>query len=312
MPRCEAALSQYCKGNPMENEEVTNPAEEAVESSAPTPEVTDESEADELLEADADESAAEPDEEFIDIEKDGKTYKVPKSIEDLLMFQKDYTQKTQTLAEQRRELEAQRQATQWEAETKEALFNEKAQLVTVQQRLAQFQDVNWQAIAQQNPQQYVAARAEYDQLKEVHDGLSRHVEGREAELAQHREQSQATALTRAVEHLNKPRPDVGWDGKFDADKRSTLTKFGMQLGFTNEELTNTSHPLMIQTLNLARIGYEALRKQAATLKTQQPQANPVPQVKSGKSRPGVFNPDTLPPDQWVKWREKQIAKNRAS
>jgi hypothetical protein len=296
----------------MENDEVTNPAEDVAVSDTPTPEVTEPNEADELLEMDADESAVEPDEEFIDIEKDGKTYKVPKSIEDLLMFQKDYTQKTQTLAEQRRELEAQRQATQWEAETKEALFHEKAQLVTVQQRLAQFQNVNWQALAQQDMQQYAVLQAEYTELKDVNDRLSGHVEGREAQLAAHREQSQATALTRAVEHLNKPRPDVGWDGKFDADKRSTLTKFGMELGFTNEELTNTSHPLMIQTLNLARIGYEALRKQSATLKQTQPQANPVPQVKSGKSRPGVFNPDTLPPDQWVKWREKQIAKNRAS
>jgi hypothetical protein len=228
------------------------------------------------------------------------------------MFQKDYTQKTQTLAEQRRELEAQRQATQWEAETKDALFQEKAQLLSVRQRLSQFQDVNWQALAQQDMQQYVSAQAEYTQLKDVHDRLSGHVEGRESELAAHREQETATALTKAFEHLNRPNPSLGWDGKFDADKHRNLTKFGMQLGFSNEELTNTSHPLMIQTLNLARIGYEALRKQSATLKTQQPQANPVPQVKSGKSRPGVFNPDTLPPDQWVKWREKQIAKNKAS
>jgi hypothetical protein len=313
MPRCEAALSPYSKGYQMENEEVTNPAEEVAVSDAPTPEVTDESETELLGDETSDESAEEEiTEEFIDIEKDGKTYKVPKSIEDLLMFQKDYTQKTQTLAEQRRELEAQRQATQWEAETKEALFHEKAQLVTVQQRLAQFRDVNWQALAQQDMQQYAVLQAEYTQLKDVHDGLSRHVEGREAELAQHREQSRSTALTKALEVLNKPDPSLGWDGKFDADKRSTLTKFGMQLGFTNEELTNTSHPRMIQTLNLARIGYEALQKQAATLKKQQPQATPVPQVKSGKSRPGVFNPDTLPPEQWVKWREKQIAKNRAS
>jgi len=292
----------------MENEAVTNPAEEVVTNDAPTPEVT-ENEADELLEADADESAAETEEEFIDIEKDGKTYKVPKSVQDLLMFQKDYTQKTQTLAEQRRELEAQRQATQWETETREALFQEKAQLVTVQQRLAQFANVNWQALAQQDIQQYAAAQAEYTQLKDVHDRLSGHVEGRESELAAHREQATATALTKAIEHLNKPNPSLGWDGKFDADKRSNLTKFGMQLGFTNEELTNTSHPLMIQTLNLAKIGYEALQKQAASLK-QQPQANPVPQVAAGKSRSGPANPDKLPMDQWVKWRERQIAKSR--
>ena len=298
----------------MDTNEPTNPVAEAPEAEAPeVEEAAPELKAEDAEEADTEAEAPEEEEE-LDI--DGNPLRVPKTLAEKLkarmMMQADYTQKTQTLAEQRRALEAQRQATEWEAATRSELFQEEAQLFTIAQRLDQFQNVNWQAIAQQNPQQYVAARAEYDQLKEVHDRLSGHVESREAELAAHREQVTATALTRAVEHLNKPKPDIGWDGKFDADKRSTLTKFGMELGFTNEELTNTSHPLMIQTLNLARIGYEALRKQSATLKQTQPQANPVPQVKSGKSRPGVFNPDTLPPDQWVKWREKQIAKNRAS
>jgi len=295
----------------MENEAVTNPAEEVATSDTPTPEVTEAPDQEFLGDDDADESAAETNaEDFIDLEKDGKTYKVPKAVEDLLMFQKDYTQKTQTLAEQRREFEAQRQAMQWEAETKEALFNEKAQLQTVRQRLEQFQGVNWAALAQQDLQQHAVLQAEYTQLRDYHDRLSGHVEGREAELASYREQSTQTALTKAVEHLSKPKPDLGWDGKFDADRRSALTKFGLQLGFTNEELSNTSHPLMIQTLNLAKIGYEALKKQTSTLK-QQPQANPVPQVAAGKSRSGTADPDKLPVDQWVKWRERQIAKNRA-
>ena len=229
----------------MENEEVTNPAEEVAASDTPTPEVTDESEAELLGDETSDESAEETPEEFIDIEKDGKTYKVPKSIQDLLMFQKDYTQKTQTLAEQRRELEAQRQAVQWEQETTNALFREKAQLATVSERLEQFQNVNWQQLAQQDMQQYAVLQAEYTQLTDFHERLSGHVEGRQAELAAYREQTSANALAKALEHLNKPNPTVGWDGKFDAGKRQALTEFGMKLGFTNEELSNTSHPLMI-------------------------------------------------------------------
>ena len=76
----------------MDDNEVTNPAEAFAPSDTPTPEVTDEAPDQELLgDETSDESAEDetPTEEFIDIEKDGKTYKVPKSIEDLLMFQKD-------------------------------------------------------------------------------------------------------------------------------------------------------------------------------------------------------------------------------
>lgn len=295
------------------NETATNPATEAPETDAPEQEVEPNDEplaAEDADEADEDGEAPEPEEEFIDIEKDGKTYKVPKSVEDLLMFQKDYTQKTQTLAEQRRELEAQRQATEWEAQTRAELFQEEAQLYTVSQRLAQFQNVNWQALAQQDMQSYVAMQAEYTQLRDYADRLSGTVEGRKSELAAKREHDMQSSLHRAVEHLNKPRPDVGWDGKFDADKRASLTKFGMELGFTNEELTNTSHPLMIQTLNLARIGYETLRKQSATLKAKPVEAKPVPQVANGKTRTGPVNPDRLSPEEWVKWRNRELAKKQ--
>lgn len=218
----------------MENDAVTNP----VEAEAPTPEVTPDevplAAEDAENPADDDGEAPEQEEEYLDIEKDGKTYKVPKSIEDLLMFQKDYTQKTQTLAEQRRELEAQRQATDWEAQTRQELFHEEAQLLTVSQRLENFRDVNWQALAQNDPQGYMVAQAEYTQLKDIADRLSGHVEGRRSELAALREQTSANALSKAMQHLNKPNPALGWDGKFDADKRASLTKFGIELGFTNE------------------------------------------------------------------------------
>lgn len=294
----------------------TNPETEAPEAEAPeveTPEDELEFESDDTeaeAEVEADGETPHEEEEFIEVERDGKTYRIPKAAEPLLMFQQDYTRKTQDLAEQRRELETRRQASEWEEQTRAALFNEEAQLYQVRQRLEQFSGVNWQAVAAENPQQAVAWQAEYTQLKDIHDRLSGHVEGRKSELAQKREQEAAITYQRAVEHLNRPRPELGWAGKFDADKRASLTQFGMELGFTNEELSNTSHPLMIQTLNLAKIGYETLRKQSAGLKKATPEAKPVPQVAAGKTKTGPFNPDKLPPEQWMKWRETQLSKKQ--
>ncbi len=295
----------------MENDDTTNPNAEAPEAEAPEVDENEALASDYADEADADGEGLEDDEE-LDI--DGEPIRVPKTLAEKLkarmMMQADYTQKTQALAEQRKALEVERQATQWEAETKEQLFNEEAQLLTVRQRLEQFQGINWAALAQQDMQQHAVMQAEYTQLRDFHDRLSGHVEGRRNELASHREQSTAIALERAVQHLNTPKPEVGWDGKFDADKRASLTKFGMELGFTNEELSNTSHPLMIQTLNLARIGYETLRKQNASLKQAPSQAKPVPTVATGKTRTGPSNPDKLSADEWLKWRETQLAKKR--
>jgi len=247
----------------MDTTDATNPepvAEQEVEThEAPPPEaeITDE-----LLEGE------EPPEEEEELDIDGQPLKVPKSLAEKLqarmMMQADYTQKTQAIAEQRREYEQQRQAFEWEAQTKQELFKEEAQLHNVRERLQQFQSVNWQQAWQDNPQQAGAWQAEYTQLRDFHDRLNGHVEGRKSELAQKREQDTASTLARAAEMLNKPDPDRGWDGKFDASKRQALTEFGLNLGFTNEELSRTTHPRMIQTLNLAKIGYDALMKQRQT------------------------------------------------
>ena len=299
----------------MDTNDTTNPIAEAPDTSAP--EVATEDTSDDNLIADAsyenDDEGDEAPEEDEELDIDGNPLRVPKTLAEKLkarmMMQADYTQKTQALAEQRKAIEAERQAVAWEAETKQALFNEEAQLLTVRQRLEQFQGLNWAALAQQDMQQHAVMQAEYTQLKDYHDRLSGHVEGRRNELRNNSEQATAITLERAVQHLNTPKPDIGWDGKFDAEKRTSLTKFGMDLGFTNEELSNTSHPLMIQTLNLARIGYETLRKQNATLKkAPTAEARPVPQVATGKTRTGPSNPDKLSAEQWVKWRESELAK----
>ena len=298
----------------MDTNDTTNPNAEAPEAEAPEVDTNDTSDEDLLADAsyESDDEGEEAPEEEEELDIDGNPLKVPKTLAEKLkarmMMQADYTQKTQAIAEQRKAIEAERQAVQWENETRQALFNEEAQLLTVRQRLEQFQNMNWQQAWQANPQDAGAMQAEYTQLKDFHDRLSGHVEGRRNELSQKREQETAITLERAVQHLNTPKPDIGWDGKFDADKRTSLTKFGMDLGFTNEELSNTSHPLMIQTLNLARIGYETLRKQNATLKQAKPEAKPVPTVATGKTRTGPMNPDKLSADEWVKWRESQLAR----
>ena len=299
----------------MDTNDTTNPYAEAPEADAPEV-ATDEASEDLLADAsyENDEEGDEALEEEEELDIDGNPIRLPKTLAEKLkarmMMQADYTQKTQALAEQRKAIEQERQVQQWEAEAKQALFTEEAQLLTVRQRLEQFQGVNWAALAQQDMQQHAVMQAEYTQLKDFHDRLSGHVEGRRYELNNQREQATAITLERAVQHLNTPKPDIGWDGKFDADKRTSLTKFGMDMGFTNEELSNTSHPLMIQTLNLARIGYETLRKQNATLKQVRPEAKPVPTVATGQTRSGPSTPDKLSADEWLKWRESSLAKQR--
>jgi hypothetical protein len=288
----------------MEMNETTNPETE-VTSTAEATEV-DENEAlasEDANEADLEGEGLEEDEE-LDI--DGNPLKVPKSLAEKLkarmMMQADYTQKTQTLAEQRRELETQRQAAQWEAETKQQLFQEEAQLFSVRQRLEQFQNVNWQQMAAQNPQQALAAQAEYTQLRDYHDRLNGHVEGRKAELAQAREQDTAIAREKAMEALNKPDPELGWDGKIDAEKGRLLTELGQKFGYTNEELlAANSDPRSAKVLNLARLGMKYLEAQRRA--PQRPAAEPAAKVPAAKATGYPRDPSKMSMEQYAAARK---------
>lgn len=283
----------------MDFNDTTNPDSEAPENPDATEREVENPETPLEGEADAPDGEEAPPEEEEELDIDGNPIKVPKSIAEKLkarmMMQADYTQKTQAIAEQRRELETRRQAAEWESQARSALFQEEAQLHGIRERLGQLQNINWQQLAHENPQQSVAMQAEYTQLRDYHDRLSGHIEGRRSELNAMREQETAIALQRAMDHLNQPDPSFGWDGRFDAGKREQLTSFGLELGFSNEELANTTHPLMIKTLALAQLGRKYLAEQRKA--PQRPAAEPAAKVPAARAQ-GTRSPGDMSFEQY--------------
>jgi hypothetical protein len=254
------------------------------------------------------ETGAESDLEELDY--NGNKYKVPKELAPLIAkadsMQADYTRKTQEAAEMRRAAEARFAEVQHEAEINHEMIDEISQLNTVASRLSQYQAVNWQQWQAQDPQAAQAGMAEMMQLQNAHNALRGNVEGRRMEIAANRERQSASEISQAIEVLNKPDPDKGWAGKFDQATQSTLTKFGRELGYTEEELSGTNHPLMIKTLNLARIGYEALKKQRGFAPTKTV-ANPVPTLGASRSSPAV-DPEKMTQKQYNKWMADRTSK----
>jgi hypothetical protein len=272
----------------MEIENVTNP-----DSALAGQEVTEKAQAeltqetpptDEQQEAEGDEQEQI---ELEEVEHNGKRYAVPKELVPSLMKDADYTQKTQQTAEMRRELEAERQSLAAEREIREALFQENAQLLNVDQQLEAYRNTNWQQWLAQDPNGYHAAKAQYDQLRDMRDRLAGHVQARAEELSTHAAQATQARLSKAVETLSKPDPKLGWDGKFDDAKKQALASFGKEIGFSDSELAGTDHPLMIKTLQLAKIGFEALKRQSVSpARTPAEPAARVPAVRSSSP----FNP----------------------
>lgn len=304
----------------MENTEVTNPVAEA------TQEVTPEAEAPETEQSeDAVQETTEPSEtedqaeqveeigEWTDPET-GKVHKVSKDLLPKIMMEADYTRKTQEIAERRREIEAQREAYEQEVQFREATWQETAALVNIEQRLAQFQNMDWRRYVAERPQEAQAAQAEFLQLQGEYSRLQNTVQAKRAHIASQFEQETATKLTKAVEELRKPNPAIGWDGKFDQQRSAELTKFiSERFGIPPAEQAKAARsPGWVQLAHAAKIGIETLAKSKQATKPVPPQSKPVPTVAAGKTNTAIVNPDKLSPEEWVKWREKQIAKRQAN
>lgn len=286
----------------MTDEVVTNldsaPAEQEVTEKA-TPELATEPQAP-VEEQQGEEGEDTEQIEVEEVEHNGKRYTVPKELVPSLMKDADYTQKTQEVAETRRAIEAERESFEQERQTREALFKENAQLFSIDQQLEAYRNVNWQQWLAQDPQGYHRAQAQFNQLRDARDQLAGHVQARTQELATQHEQNTATRLNKATELLSKPDARLGWDGKFDDAKKSTLMQFGKEIGYTDKELAGTDHPLMIKTLQLAKIGYDALRKQtAAPVRTP---AEPAAKVTTARAS-SPFNPNKASMEEYAAARK---------
>src|SRR3954462_9621136 len=100
-----------------------------------------------------------------EIEHEGRKYLVPKSLKPLLLMQADYTRKTQEVAEQRRAVQAERQALH---QTSQAELDAYARAATLGQHPPQHQQADWVAWHDSDPFASSAATSEYNMLRDQH------------------------------------------------------------------------------------------------------------------------------------------------
>ena len=278
-------------------DEVTNPEGEVTE----TPAVEDdfaEFEA-QALEDDAEEVEAEPDddddnpdeepsetEEAIDddlaeVEINGKTYKVPK---DAALRHQDYTRKTQEVSELRKGVEAtlERLTAVGQEET-QALAN----VAIVNAELAQYQDVDWDAWDQSDPQEANRHWRRFSQLKEAAQGAVHAYQQAQHNAQSIAQQESAKRVENGLKTLAEKIPNWG------KDTASAILDFGVkQYGFDPDELKSIDNPLAILVLYEAMEGHKSRQQATTKAKIAKQQAvKPVPTLKGNSGRP-AFNPAT--------------------
>ena len=272
----------------------TNPAEPEVEvEEAQFEPQDDEGSADQDDADNPDEETEEAEPETVEIERDGKKFKVPVALKDDFLRQSDYTRKTQEIAAERKALDEAKQAVQ---QAGEAEVNARARSVAIDAALKQYENVDWDALQARDANLAFEHWRKFQQLQTGKVEADREYEtAKEARtLETHREAEKR--IEQGIAELQQSIPDWG------PEKAEQLISFGESVfKFSRAYMESVDDPNLIKVMNYA---YAASKNQS---KPVQLQPKPAAKVKEG-SAPRKGLDDRLSAEDWVKARNAQVGR----
>jgi cell fate (sporulation/competence/biofilm development) regulator YlbF (YheA/YmcA/DUF963 family) len=201
-------------------------------------------------------TAEEGDDEEVEFE--GKAYKVPKEIKEALLRQADYTQKTQAVAEQRRTLEEKAQLLQQREQLMSTAFEKAVELREVQNRLSQFEQIDWQSLADSDPAQATKLNLAYQQLQREAQQKYSELTQTQAQQEQLNAHQLQQTLAEAQKELRTRLPN------FTPEVAEKIKVTAREYGLTDQELASVIDPRHVHIL------HDAMKWRA--LQAQKPQA----------------------------------------
>lgn len=187
--------------------------------------------------------ADESEEDGEDVEIEGKSYKVPKELKDMVLMHKDYTQKTQAVAEQRRALDERAHALDQRERSMAQSFEKAVAFREAQNRLAQYEQIDWQALAEQDPVQATKLNIAFQQLQRDAQAKYNALQQANAQAEQLTQQQRQQMLAEAEKDLKVRLPDFG------PQVAEQIVKAAKEYGFTDGELEGLTDARHVHVLH---------------------------------------------------------------
>ncbi len=241
------------------------------------------------------EQTEESDEE--ETEYEGKKYKVPKELKDALLRQADYTRKTQEVAAEKRQVEQERQRFQAELQVHQQNQQEIGAITAIDQQLAQFGQVNWQALMDTDPVQAMKLDRQMRDMQAQRAQLANVITQRQQQFSHWQQQQAAAQMEEGQRVLQREIP--GWNKEL----AGKLSEYGKARGYPEGFLSSVMSPQFVIDLYNS-YQFSELRKKATT-KPKQIQEKPVTRIAASKGA-AVTDPDRMSSEQWLKWRNAQV------
>jgi len=190
----------------------------------------------------------------------------------------DYTQKTQQVAEQRKELEAyaqqiqmQEQAFQQQVQLNNVLIEDVAKITSLDQQLNQYANVNWNQLSDNDFVEAQKLFFTYNQLQQERSQLVSQFEAKKQQVVQKQTQLMSEKIAKGKEILAKEIPN------WSPETNQALLSTGKDYGFSDAELNSIVDPRHVKVLHDA-MQWRKLQ-QNSTVKKKVSSAKPV--VKPG-------------------------------
>ena len=190
----------------------------------------------------------------------------------------DYTQKTQQVAEQRKELEAyaesikaQEQAFQEQMQLNNVLIEDVAKITALDQQLNQYANVNWNQLSDNDFVEAQKLFFTYNQLQQERSQLVSQFEAKKQQVVQKQTQLMSEKIAKGKEILAKEIPN------WSPETNQALLSTGKDYGFSDAELNSIVDPRHVKVLHDA-MQWRKLQ-QNSTVKKKVSSAKPV--VKPG-------------------------------
>jgi hypothetical protein len=266
------------------------PEEQLEEDGEEENDLQDEAEADDSEEEDSldEESQDEDESDTEDSNEQPKSLKIKvngeeleKPLDEVIALAQqglDYTKKTQEVAEQRKALEEYAQTVKVQEETflqqvqlQNALIGDVAELTAVDKQLAQFNDVNWQELSDNDFVEAQKLFFTFNQLQQKRSTLATELEAKAQQVQQTQAKRMQEQIERGKEILAKEIPN------WSRETTQELITIGKDYGFTDDELGTIIDPRHVKVLHDA-MQWRKLQKNSV-VKNKVSQAKPV--VKPG-------------------------------
>lgn len=242
-------------------------------------------------ETDGAEAIQGPDDDLEEFEWNGKQIKAPKGLKDNLLMHADYTKKTQEVAATRKELEEREQRIAQQSQASEEELNARATLVSINQQLQQYANVNWDQLEQDDP---IGAQQHWRKFQMLQQQKGQTVNDLAAKQYERTQLAQQEDAKRLEETYRFAQTIPGWSQ--DTDKR--IVDYAASEGIELSVLKANITPQFYNILHKAMLGDAALKKQTTAPKPTAP-SKPLTVVSAKKNAPATRSLAEMDMDEYV-------------